>query len=72
MPKSKIKLNNGSESVSISLPGWLIEILDDVCERKDFTRSTFIKRATKKAILLNLTDDSAFWERVYHDIQNKP
>lgn len=72
MPQTNIKLNNGSESVSVSLPGWLIEILDEICERKDFTRSTFCKRAIKKAILLNMVDDYHFWERLYHDVQNPP
>jgi len=67
---SSTKLNNSSEPVSVSLPGWLIEILDDICERKDFTRSTFCKRAIKKAILLKMVDDCNIWERLYHDVQN--
>ena len=67
-----IKLNGGSEGVNISLPGWLIETLDEICEQKDFTRSTFCKRAIKKAILLSMVDDCHFWERFYHDIQNPP
>jgi len=71
MALSRIKLNNASETVSISLPGWLIELLDDVCEQTDFNRSTFCKRAIKRAILLSKTDDLDVWEKLYKEIQGK-
>ena len=67
MPKTKIEINSASETVSISLPGWLLELLDETCRRKDFTRSTFCKRAIKKAILLAHTDDFTLWEKLYCD-----
>jgi len=63
------KLNGGSESVSISLPGWLIEIIDQVCEEKDLNRSVFFKRASKK-YLLELLDSSDLWERIYQDMKD--
>ena len=65
MPKSQIELNQATESISISLPGWLNEMLEDICQRKDFTKSTFCKRALKKAILLSYTDDLALWNHLY-------
>lgn len=71
MPSSPIKLNNASETISISLPGWLIELLDDVCEQRDFNRSTFCKRAVKSAILLSKIDDLDVWEKLYKEVQEK-
>jgi len=68
---SLIKLNNASETISISLPGWLIEILDDVCEQTDYNRSTFCKRAIKRAILLSKTNDLDVWEKLYKEVQEK-
>ncbi|MCK4820345.1 hypothetical protein KA005_31565 [bacterium] len=68
---SAIKLNGASETISISLPGWLIELLDDVCEQKDFSRSTFCKRAVKNAILLSKIDDLSVWEKLYKEVQER-
>jgi len=70
MPKSRIELNSASESITISLPGWLIELMDDVCASKDYTRSTFCKRAVKKALLLSKTNDIAFFENMLTDNGN--
>ena len=68
---SQIKLNGASESISISLPGWLVEMLDDICEQKNFSRSTFCKRAIKKAILLNKIDNRELWEKLYKEVQEE-
>jgi hypothetical protein len=66
--KPKVKLNGGSESISISLPGWLIETIDKVCDDKDLNRSVFFKRASKK-YLLELLDSPDLWGKIYHDIK---
>ena len=69
MKQSKLKLNSASEVFSVSLPGWLIEIMDDICEKFDFNRSTFVKHAIKKAILLK-SNDPETWEILYDRAQN--
>ena len=61
-----LKNNKATEPISISLPGWLLDILDRICEEKDFTRSSFSKRAIKKYILMNI-DSPALWEKIYHE-----
>lgn len=66
----KTKLNSASENISASLPGWLIEIMDEVCERNDFNRSTFVKYALKKAILDKM-DSPELWEQIYQDFQGE-
>ena len=66
----KTKLNGASENVSVSLPGWLIEIMDEVCERHDSNRSMFVKHAIKKAILSKL-DSPELWEKLYQGFQDE-
>lgn len=57
-------LNTKTERISISLPGWLIDVLDKVCGMKDFSRSCFIKRAIRHYILHQL-DSLTLWDEVY-------
>ena len=49
-----------TESISVSLPGWLIDELDSARERLDLTRSDFMRRAVRKYILLE-KDCPEFW-----------
>jgi Arc/MetJ-type ribon-helix-helix transcriptional regulator len=63
------RLNTKTETISISLPAWLIDILDQVCEKHDFSRSNFVKRATRKYLFLKM-DDPELWLRIHHDVMN--
>jgi len=60
-----MKLDKSTESVSISLPTWLLQILDEVCEEKDFNRSTFAKRAIKKYLLYHV-ECPTLWQQIYN------
>lgn len=62
--KKITKLNGGSESISVSLPGWIIELIDHVCELHDLNRSVFFKRASKR-LILELLDEPDLWDRIY-------
>ncbi len=64
------RLNGTTESISISLPGWLIDILDIVCEQKDFTRSCFAKQSIKKNLLYKI-EDPELWEHIYARLMEK-
>jgi len=59
------KLNGGSESVSFSLPGWLIDLVDEACKRRDLNRSLFAQRAFKKYLADIAALDPDFWETEY-------
>jgi metal-responsive CopG/Arc/MetJ family transcriptional regulator len=65
-----MKLDKATESVSISIPSWLLQILDEVCEQKDFCRSTFAKRAIKKYLLSHM-DNPTLWKSIYNEIIEK-
>ncbi len=58
------KLNKSTENISISLPSWLIEVLDEIIEDKDFSRSSFCKRAIKKYLLYQI-EDPILWGEIY-------
>ncbi len=58
------RLSAKYETISISLPSWLIEILDETCHRKDFTRSCLIKRSLKRYLLAQ-NDTPELWEELY-------
>jgi metal-responsive CopG/Arc/MetJ family transcriptional regulator len=64
------KLNGGSESFSVSLPGWLIELIDHVCELQDLNRSMFFKRASKR-LILEILDEPDLWEKIYQAIHDE-
>jgi metal-responsive CopG/Arc/MetJ family transcriptional regulator len=63
------RLTAKTETISISLPTWMIEILDEACHQKDFTRSCLIKRALKR-YLLSKNDTPAMWEELYTRLMN--
>ena len=60
------KLPAKKETVSISIEGWILDILDKVCEEQDFTRSVFIKRATKEYLLKKLASHD-LWSQLYRE-----
>lgn len=64
------RLSQKSETISISLPSWMIDLLDQVCLHKDFSRSCFIKRALKRYIL-HQCDSLSLWEKVYDDLMDE-
>ena len=53
--------NNDTETVTVSMPGWLIEEIDDAAKRFDQSRSDFIRRGVRKYLLL-IKDSPEFWE----------
>jgi len=63
--------NDAKESLSISMEGWLIELLDVKCKEQFLTRSDFIRRAVRKEILSSFTDDRTFWRELYQKHQNQ-
>jgi metal-responsive CopG/Arc/MetJ family transcriptional regulator len=60
-------MNNGSkESISISLPGWIIEKADLYAKKHFTNRSDYINRALRTAFSLEVVDDFDHWEKVSH------
>jgi metal-responsive CopG/Arc/MetJ family transcriptional regulator len=59
-----------TENVSISVPTWLLEVIDRYCDENDFTRSKLISRAIRKYLILKM-DNSSLWERLYRDSHEK-
>jgi len=51
-----------TESVSISMPGWLLEEIDFARKRLDQQRSDFIRKAVRLHILM-LKDTPEFWQQ---------
>ena len=60
-------LPKNTEAVSVSMPSWLIELVDDYAGKHDFTRSSLITRAIRKYLSLKIMDSPELWERVYHN-----
>jgi len=61
------RLSQKTETLSISLPTWMIEMLDEICLNKDFSRSSFIKRSIKRYILHHC-DSPQLWQKVYDEV----
>ena len=51
-----------TETISISMPGWLLEEIDSARKRLDQQRSDFIRKAVRQHIL-SLKDTPEFWEQ---------
>ena len=68
--KSLLELNCTSQTVSMSLPEWLVEEMDAVCATKDISRSSFCKKAIKKMLLSDELENAQYWERRYYASQN--
>ncbi len=52
--------NKATETVSISMPGWLIEELDRARNKVFRSRSDFVSEAVRRHIL-SLQDNPEFW-----------
>ena len=59
MPKAK-------EKISISIEGWLLDELEDYCQRHDYSRSKLIVRALRKYLITEM-DSPEFWNKLYQD-----
>lgn len=64
-------LPKNTESISISLPSWLLAEIDAYCERHDYTRSKFIAMATRKHLWQRLESIDA-WEQRYLNRDDDP
>ena len=70
------KNGNGNETISISLPGNVLDLIDKSAGVLDLNRSKFIERAIKKYLLSNAVELSGmghfdFWDKVYREVFNK-
>ena len=68
---TNIKRNKTTENISISLPSWLLEIVDYHCDAHDFNRSSLIKRAVKQYISRKRSEDVSFWDAEYKRIKDE-
>jgi len=59
-----MSLPKTTESISISVPSWLVEEIDAYCELHDYTRSKFMTRAVRK-YLWNKLESVELWEQRY-------
>ena len=57
-------LSSKTETISVSLPSWLVEVLEETCRVQDFTKSCLIKRALKR-YLLDKNQSPELWEALY-------
>ena len=67
---------NGTETVSASLPGNIIDLLDKCAGVQDLSRSKVIERAIKHYLLsahpeMLSMGASDFWDKYYQDVFNK-
>lgn len=58
-------LPKNTESISVSLPSWLLVEIDEYCEKHDYTRSKFISRAIRKYLWSKL-ESVELWEQRYN------
>lgn len=58
--------NKATETVSISMPGWLIEELDRARSKVFRSRSDFVCEAIRKHIL-SMLDTPEFWGKHEHE-----
>ena len=70
--KSIIELNSGCETNSISLPGYLWEMLDAAKEKQDRSKSAIIKRSLLKTFSQEKVNDCQMLEKLYHEMVIKP
>ena len=66
-----VVLSNGKETNSISLPGFMWDLIDSARKRHDWSRSVYCKRAILKALLLELVGDPEMLEQLYHKLVEK-
>jgi metal-responsive CopG/Arc/MetJ family transcriptional regulator len=61
-----VDIPSTTETTSISLPTWLLELIDRYAKRADMNRSQFIVRAVRKYLLLKY-DSPALWKQIYQN-----
>ena len=52
------------ESISVSIPSWLLQLIEHECEEQTLDRSKFIQLAIKKYLLLKL-ESPRLWREIY-------
>lgn len=62
-------LPTNSESTSISLPAWLLQLIDHHCEEKGINRSAIVQQAVRE-LLLREMNSLAMWDEVYRKATN--
>ena len=60
-----MEIDNTTENFSVSMPTWLIEVVDIICKQRDYTRSSFITRCVRKNIWAISADDPKLWQKLY-------
>jgi metal-responsive CopG/Arc/MetJ family transcriptional regulator len=59
-----MELPKNSETASISLPSWLLSMVDTYCTEKGINRSAFFQKAGREYLLREM-DALKTWERFY-------
>jgi len=67
MPNGRSK-----DNISVSLDTRLIELLDQACAETFLSRSDFVSRAVRQAILLSKTDCRRYWDELYQKETEEP
>jgi len=62
--------NEARETISVSMPGWLIEQLDAARNKVFRSRSDFVCEAIRKHILATM-DSPDFWEKVCQEPEDE-
>lgn len=65
-----MELPKSTESISISVPTWLLEEVDAYAYRSDWNRSALFVRAIRQYLLTKM-DSPALWEQFYKSRQDK-
>jgi hypothetical protein len=63
----EIELPEACEPVSVSTPGWLIEVIDVLCKQHGFSRAGFFVTAAREKALIMMRDNPRGWKRLYID-----
>lgn len=65
-----MELCKTTETISISMPSWLLELIDIQCQKTDLPRSALITRAVRK-YLLTQSDNPTIWKEIYEALKGK-
>jgi hypothetical protein len=65
-----MRLYKKSEGITVTLPGWLVEILEEICDEQDMSKSGFIKKAVK-AHLLHCVANKKLWQQIYNNVMEE-
>ena len=70
--KSIVELNSTCETNSISLPGYMWEMLDVISKKQDRSRSAYIKRTLMESFFQEKATNCQMLETLYHKIVIEP